>query len=68
MDEIKNLFRTIFILQNMYLQEPRQQYRQVADQEMPGYGFFFLQIYRPCIQLGFHDPERFLVIRNFTHS
>lgn len=60
MKEIKHFFRTGAVVQHFYLEQPGQQDGKVADQEMPGNGLFFLQIYRPRVKLRFHDPERFL--------
>ena len=59
-EEIENFLRGILIRQGINLKDTHQQNRQIADQEVTGNGILLLQIYRPGIQLRFHDPKGFL--------
>ena len=38
-------------------QKPVNQQRCIADQEVCPDSVFFTMKYRPCVEIGFHDPE-----------
>ena len=57
--ECKDFFGAKLVFKGLELKKPCKKYCEIADQKVTSYCFFFLQIYWACVQLGFHDPERF---------
>ena len=48
------------VLEFLDLEHPQRENREIADQEMPIYGFPPLEVDRPGVQFRFQGPERLL--------
>jgi len=59
-DKAEYLWSPEIVAKDIELKNSFQQDSQIANKKMPLYRVFLLYEDRPCIQVGLHDPERFL--------